>query len=154
MYVCINSGLFNSHRLPNKIPNTRQEKPPFELLVKGIQKIPKTMQTLLLRLKSLLLKTPCISDSGNNMSCIWPKKPAPCGLAFKAAEGVIQASKGGSQSIVLPTCDAYEPQQSVWHYKPMGAIVTCTLWQSPTALYLDSRTAQQEGNHACYWKHS
>lgn len=39
------------------------------------------------------------------------RKPSPWEPAFIVLEGSMHAPMGGKQSIVLPSCDAYEAQQ-------------------------------------------
>ena len=61
-----------SHRLFNKNSRARHGKPPFELLVRGAQKIPLAGKAIAIVLgclpelegKTLLLKTPCTLDTG------------------------------------------------------------------------------------------
>lgn len=70
-------------------------------------------------------------------------------------EGTTQAPTGRKQPTVLPSHDAQELQQRpAWHKSPKSEIAAGMPWQRPTALWLDSRLTQQEGNHAWYWKGS
>lgn len=58
------------------------------------------------------------------------QKPFPWELIFKAAEDILQASKGRKQLTVLLSYDPYEPQQGpTLHDKSKGVVVVCiTLW--------------------------
>ncbi|KAL6069021.1 hypothetical protein STEG23_032137 [Scotinomys teguina] len=88
-----------------------------------VQKTPLTLQTIIVSLgcflevkvKSLLPKTPCTSDTGPVAPELeLTREPPPCGPVFMVTEGVTQASKGGKQRTILPSyevCDYSYNQQ-------------------------------------------
>lgn len=45
-----------------------------------------------------------------------------------ASEGSMQASRGGKQSVFLPSYNAYEPQQQPAWYNLKGAIMPSLPW--------------------------
>lgn len=72
-----------------------------------------------------------------------------------APEGIMCDSKGRRQTRVPPSYDSCEPHQHLaWHNNSKGTIVTCVTWQWTTALLLNLRFAQQDGNRVRYQKTS
>lgn len=51
---------------------------------------------------------------------------------FNGTKSSMQASKGGKQQIVLPSYDAYKPQQPICHDNPKDTIMAYIPWQQPT----------------------
>lgn len=57
-------------------------------------------------------------------------------LAFKAAEGTMQPSKGGRQPTILLSYDTYVPHwQLVWPSKPHGSVVAHVIFCSSIVRY-------------------
>lgn len=94
------------HRTSNKESNTRYEKPAFELLVRVPRdseniKMISTAPGCLLEMEawSLLLKTPCIPDTGlRGPELYLTLKPPSWGLAFRVPEGTCKIPKEGLNS--------------------------------------------------------
>lgn len=89
----------------NKNPTTRQRRPPFQSLVRGVQETAETLQTTAiafgclpeLECKTLLLKTLHTLDTGLRGTELQPSwKPPPGELALTESEGVRQLWRGKS----------------------------------------------------------
>lgn len=113
-----------------KISTPGNEQPSFELLVRvsqGSQIVscfccPSFPTAPEVESKSLLMKTPCTLDTeprGPETYLTW--NPPLWKLSFMVLEVTMQASKEWKRPVVLPSYDAYEPQQFTSMAK--GAIV-------------------------------
>lgn len=65
-------------------------------------------------------------------------------------EGAMQAAKKGEPPIAVLSYDFYESQQwPAWHNLSRSTVVMLRSWWLQTAVELDLRPAQQEGDRAC-----
>lgn len=93
--------------------------------------------------KSLLLQS-----QGPELELTW--RSLPLGLAFMQPDSTMQASKEGAASSLH---GAYGPHQlPARNSNSMGDAMAPIPWQWLTALWLNLRPAQQEVNHAWYWR--
>lgn len=68
-------------------------------------------QTLKVNVSLLLRALPTSDTVLRRLELNLPEKPLSHSLPLIIPEVIVQAAKRGAQSIVLPTCDACEPQQ-------------------------------------------
>lgn len=128
------SLLTKSHRPSDKNPGIRHEKPPFQWLRGLCKRLPRQLATVLGCLPEVKGKdtmhfqhrTQKIQPGSDLKASSWE-------LDLIALGGALPVAKEGKQSILLPSCDVYEPQE--WPAQqaiPETATVTLISWQAVT----------------------
>lgn len=129
--IWADNALTRIHRLSNKNPNTRYEKPSSELLVTVVQETPNITDCCYCpwlppqrwKVSPYWWRHHALRHRAQrSLSWNWPESP-PWGLALMMLEGIMQVSHGRKQPIVLPSYGTYEPPQPAWHSSPKGVVV-------------------------------
>lgn len=82
-------------------------------------------------------------------------KPPPWGRSFLGLDGSVHDAVEEILSLVLPSCDNYEPK---WWLERQDLLKRWSgrllSWGHPAAIYSDLRPTQEQGIHSCYGKPS